>query len=221
MSSIFKYNAFEIAFAALCAGLAIFLTLYKAVLAFPILPYLKFELAEIPVVMAFLVTGPFTGLLSSVIYWIILTMVGEWTPIGPLMKFLAVAPTILGLWTGLFLSRKIKKGLSLLKSMIFSTVFAIIFRVIVTSLMNFLVLWVFFPFFLNLAAKYLNATIGFQSNSPYDVLLMTLAFTAVFNFLHSLLSIIPSYYLVIKAITKVKLMGVKKPWLQRIFSKTE
>ncbi|MEM1558553.1 MAG: hypothetical protein QXT26_05435 [Thermoproteota archaeon] len=212
-----RYSAFEIVLASLCAGLAIFLTVYKVVFAFPILPYLKFELAEIPVVMAFFVAGPLSGLLSSVIYWIILTMVGEWTPIGPLMKFLAVAPTILGLWAGFVLSRRIRKNPSILLSMTLGTILAVAVRIIVTSLMNFLVLWWFFPLFLDLAAKYLRATIGFQADSPYAILLMTLVFTAVFNVIHSLISIIPSYYLVVKAVVRVKSMGLKRPWLQRIF----
>ncbi|MEM1547477.1 MAG: ECF transporter S component [Thermoproteota archaeon] len=209
-----RYGVFEIVLAALCAGLTIFLTVYKVVFAFPILPYLKFELAEIPVVMAFLVAGPFSGLLSSVIYWIILTMVGEWTPIGPLMKFLAVASTILGLWAGFILSKRIKKNTNILLPMTLSTVLAIVARVVITSLMNFLVLWWLFPFFLNDAAKYLKATIGFQADSPYAVLLMTLVFTAVFNILHSFFSIIPSYYLV-KAV--VRSTGLKGCWFQRIF----
>ncbi|MEM3712386.1 MAG: ECF transporter S component [Thermoproteota archaeon] len=209
-------TTFEIVLAALCAGLAIFLTVYKVVFAFPILPYLKFELAEIPVVMAFLVAGPFSGLLSSVIYWIILMMVGEWTPIGPIMKFLAVVPTILGLWAGFILSKRIKKNPNILLPMTLGTVLAIVARVVVTSLMNFLVLWWLFPFFLNDAAKSLKTTIGFQADSPYAVLLMTLVFTAVFNIIHSFLSIIPSYYLV-KAVVRVKSIGLRRPWFQRIF----
>lgn len=211
------YSTFEIVLAALCAGLAIFLTVYKVVFAFPILPYLKFELAEIPVVLAFLVAGPFSGLLSSVIYWIILTMVGEWTPIGPLMKFSAVAPTILGLWAGFVLSRRIRKNPGILLSMTLGTILAVVARIIVTSLMNFIVLWWLFPSFLDLAAKYLKATIGFQADSPYSILLMTLVFTAVFNIIHSFISIIPSYYLVVKAVVRVKSIGLKKPWFQRIF----
>lgn len=216
MNRLIRYSVFEIVLAALCAGLAIFLTIYKVVFAFPILPYLKFELAEIPVVMAFLVAGPVSGLLSSVIYWIILTMVGEWTPIGPLMKFLAVTPTILGLWAGLALSKRIKKNPSIMLSIVLGTVLAIIARVVVTSLMNFLVLWWLFPFFLNLAAKYLKAAIGFQADSPFAILLMTLVFTAVFNILHSFLSIIPTYYLVTKAVIRVKPISLKRPWFQRI-----
>ncbi|MEM2286420.1 MAG: hypothetical protein QXS51_01365 [Thermoproteota archaeon] len=219
VNQFIRYSAFEIALAALCAGLAIFLTIYKVVFAFPILPYLKFELAEIPVIMAFLMAGPSPGLLSSVIYWIVLTMVGEWTPIGPLMKFLAVTPTILGLWAGLVLSKRLKKNSSVFLSMGLGILMAMAARVIVTSLMNFLVLWWLFPHFLSLAAKYLNATIGFQTDSPYAVLLMTLLFTAVFNILHSFFSIIPSYYLVVKAIMRVKPVNLKT-WFRRMFSES-
>jgi riboflavin transporter FmnP len=212
-----RRNTFEVVFAALCASLAIFMTLYKVVFAFPILPYLKFELAEIPVVIAFLVAGPFSGLLSSVIYWIILTLVGEWTPIGPAMKFLAVAPTILGLWAGFALSRRLRKNPSIAFSMSMGILLAMVSRVVVTSLMNLLVLWWLFPFFLDIAAKHLGATVGFQADSPSAVLTVTLFFTAFFNILHLFLSVIPSYYLVDKVITRVKPVGVRRAWIQRIF----
>ncbi|WP_205006293.1 hypothetical protein, partial [Escherichia coli] len=89
-------------------------------------------------------------------------------------------------------------------------------RILVTSLMNLLVLWWLFPFFLDLAANYLKATIGFQADSPYLVLLVTLVFTAVFNILHSLLSIIPSYFLIVKAVIRVRSTNLKKPWLQQV-----
>jgi riboflavin transporter FmnP len=209
-------GTFEVVFAALCASLAIFMTFYKVVFAFPILPYLKFELAEIPVVIAFLVAGPFSGLLSSVIYWIILTLVGEWTPIGPAMKFLAVAPTILGLWAGFALSRRLRKNPGIAMSMSVGIVLAMVARVIVTSLMNLLVLWWLFPFFLDIAANHLKAILGFQADSSYMVLLMTLVFTAVFNIMHLFLSVIPSYYLVVKAFARVKPVGLRKIWVQRV-----
>jgi len=219
-SLVHRYTTFEIVFAALCASLAIFLTLYKVVFAFPVLPYLEFELAEIPVVIAFLIGGPFPGLLSSVIYWIILTLVGKWTPIGPAMKFLAVAPTILGLWAGFALSRRLRKNPSIAFSMLMGIVLAMVARVVVTSLMNLLVLWWLFPFFLNEAAKYLSATIGFQADSPFAVLVVTLVFTALFNILHLFLSVIPSYYLVSKVIAHVKPMSVRGAWYQRTLSET-
>jgi len=215
----FQHDTFELVFAALCASLAVFLTLYKVVFAFPILPYLKFELAEIPVIIAFLVSGPFSGLLSSVIYWIILTLVGEWTPIGPAMKFLAVASTILGIWAGFVLSKRIRRN-SFRLSMFLGIVLAIVIRLIITSLMNFLVLWWLFPFFLDIAAKYLSVTIGFKADSPSAILVVTLVFTAFFNILHLFLSLIPSYYLVSRIVARVKPIGLRGAWVKKILSET-
>ena len=94
MSSQIKSRTLEVVFAAIFAGMAVLLSLTNLVLTYPILPYLRFELAEIPVIVVFLVAGPFPGLMSSVIYWAILNVVGEWIPIGPAMKFLSLAPTI-------------------------------------------------------------------------------------------------------------------------------
>jgi len=57
--------------------------------SFPLIPYLKFDIAEIPVVTAFLGFGPFPGFISALTYWLILNIFGEWAPIGPAMKFIA------------------------------------------------------------------------------------------------------------------------------------
>lgn len=213
-----KAETLDVCLAAVCAGLAIYMTISKFVFAFPIIPYLKFEFAEIPVVVAFFAAGPIWGLASSFIYWIVLTLVGEWTPLGPAMKFLAVMPMLVGLWTGYklhqgFLRRKWGwKGF-----LAISLPFAAVFRVIVTSFLNYIVLWYLFPFFLNIASTSIKATVGLDVPSPVAALIWTLIFTAAFNILHILLSIIPSY-IVVKMISKA---GITKLWITEIAKETD
>jgi len=131
-----------------------------------------------------------------------------------------VAPTVLGLWAGFALSRRLRKNPSIAFSMVMGIVLAMVARVVVTSLMNLLVLWWLFPFFLDMAAKYLSATVGFQAESPFAVLVVTLVFTALFNILHMFLSVIPSYYLVSKVITRVKPVSARGAWFQTTLSET-
>ena len=68
------------------AGLAALLALLPLSFSYPIIPYLKFDIAEIPVVLAFFLLGPEAGLISSIVYWVILLLVGSYTPLGPTMK---------------------------------------------------------------------------------------------------------------------------------------
>ena len=208
-----KAKTLNVCLAAVCASLAIYMTIFKLVFAFPIIPYLKFEFAEIPVVVAFFAAGPLWGLASSVIYWIILTMVGEWTPLGPAMKFLAVMPMLVGLWTGYKLHKGFLKGKWGVKGFLaLSLPLAAVFRVISTSLLNFVVLWYLFPFFLNIASASIKSTLGLNISSPVTALMWTLLFTATFNILHIPLSIIPSY-IVVKAASKA---GIAKLWISEI-----
>lgn len=207
--------------AAIFASLAVFLTLAKLVFPFPILPYLTFELAEIPVVVVFLIMGPVPGLTSAVIYWGILNVVGEWVPIGPAMKFLSIGPTLIGLWLGLVLyNRLFKKRNSVTASLGLSITMAIILRVLVTTLLNFVVLWYLFPFFLDLAAGSLKAALGLNISSSAVALGFALVFTAIFNVIHTFLSVLPSYA-ISKAVAQARIPGLKDIWIDRVTHGTE
>jgi predicted membrane protein len=79
------------------------------------------------------------------------------------------------------------------------------------------VLWYLFPFFLNIASTSIKATVGLDVPSPVAALIWTLIFTAAFNILHILLSIIPSY-IVVKMISKA---GITKLWITEIAKETD
>ena len=215
MSDAVKSRTLNIVLPAIFASLAVFMTLANIVFTFPILPYLRFELAEIPVVIVFLIMGPVPGLTSAGIYWAILNLVGEWVPIGPAMKFLSLAPTLVGLWIGISLYHRFFKGRKFgMATLGLGISFAIIARVIVTSLVNFVLLWYLFPSFLDIAVGSLTATLGLNISSPTAALLLTLLFTAIFNILHTFLSLLPSY-MVVKTVAQVKIAGLGDLWIDK------
>lgn len=156
--------------------------------------------------------GPIPGLSSTCIYWAILNFVGEWVPIGPAMKLLSLAPTLIGLWLGFELFKRLSRGRrSTIVPLGLSLSFGIILRVLVTSLLNFIILWYLFPFFLDVAAGSLISTLGINLTSQASTLLLTLFFTAIFNIIHTFLSFIPSY-MVVKAVANTKLAGLRNMW---------
>lgn len=221
MSGELRSTSLKIVMPAVFASLAVFMTLANLVFPFPILPYLRFELAEIPVIVVFLIMGPIPGLSSAVVYWGILNVVGEWVPIGPAMKLLSLGPTILGLWAGLLVYNKlIKKRNSVTASLGLSIAMGIIFRVLVTSLLNFVLLWYLFPFFLDLASGSIKAVLGLDISSSVTALAFALLFTALFNIIHTFLSVLPSYA-ISKTVAQARIPGLKAIWIDEATQSTD
>jgi len=211
-----KTSTIQISLSAICASLAVYMTLAHLVFPFPILPYLRFELAEIPVLVAFFTLGPFMGLTSSMIYWAVLNAFGEWVPIGPAMKLAALAPTIMGLWLGMYLADKIlHKQADSLTSIVLSIVLGILFRVITTTLLNFVVLWYLFPSFIEIAASSLKATLGLDLSSEVAKLIWILMFTSLFNVIHFFISFVSSYGIV-KSLELTGIPGLKALWIFKL-----
>ncbi len=188
-------------------GLAALMAALPLYLYFPIIPYLRFELAEIPVVLGFLVLGPETAALSSVVYWLVLLLVGEYSPIGPTMKFTAVICMVLGLWLGFRLRRSPRTGL------LIGSCLGCLFRVAAMSAFNYVVIVIMVPSFLETAAASISAVLGISFPNELTAFLAVLGFTAVFNIIHTILSIAPAYLLV-KAVIKAGGEGraIRKIW---------
>jgi len=168
------------------SALAVMLTSLRAEIPYPLLPYLKFDLAEIPVMIVLFILGPLPSLVTEVIHWIGLTITRGWI-LGPLMKFVAVVPMIVGFWLGVILYRKFSSGNSTIISFIIGNTVGIVLRVIVTSIANILVLLVVAPEWLEYARFALNS-VGIVTTSVFEVLMWTLLLTAIFNILHVPLS---------------------------------
>lgn len=186
-----------VAYVIVFSALAIVLTFSRAEIPYPLLPYLKFDFAEIPVMLALLLGGLIPGLTTGVIHWIGLSIARGWV-LGPLMKFLAVAPMVLGFWLGI----RIHKRKWTKRSVATAFLLGIIIRVIVCAITNTIVLLFIAPEFLKFSAACLKA-IGINVASTTDILLWTLALNGTFNALHAILSSVVAIVLFRAAATKL------------------
>lgn len=189
----------SIALSAVFSALSIMLTMINITIPFPLLPYLQFDFSEIPVTMAFFLIGPQYALLSTAIYWIVLTIrAGD--ILGPAMKGAAVTAMILGLWFASKINGSKEKNV---KSLISSgLVVGIVLRVIVMSVFNYAVFTVIAPFWLDYAAG-LVAALGLPTTSTAQTILWVLLMTGLYNLLHTALSMIPSVFVTEATITRV------------------
>ncbi len=190
----------SIALSAIFSALAVMLTMINITIPFPLLPYLKFDFSEIPVTIAFFLVGPRYALLSTAIYWIVLTIrAGD--ILGPAMKGAAVASMIIGLWVA---SKVTKGGKSNgVKSLITSgLVIGILLRVVVMSVFNYAVFTIIAPFWLDYATG-LVAALGLPTTSTSSTILWVLLLTGLYNLLHTALSMIPSVFITEATINRV------------------
>lgn len=185
------------------SALAIMLTSLKAEVPFPLLPYLKFDFAEIPVMITLFLFGPICSLITEVIHWIVLTVTRGWI-LGPLMKFLAVVPMIAGFWLGVTAYKKLRSGKkhSIAVLFIVGNAVGIVARVVVASIANVVVFLIVAPEWLGYAAHML-ALVGIVTTSVSEVLLWALLLTGVFNTLHVPLSSFVAVTILKGAITRM------------------
>ncbi len=194
------------------AAFSLVLAVLPLSLPFPPIPYLRFDPAEIPVFIALLGFGPASGMLATVVYFMALLAVGEFTPIGPTMKFLAVFSSLLGFWIG---SRIIgSRGLGPMVGA--GAVVGSIVRVVAMTAANYVVLVMMFPEFLSFATTTLSAFLGLNLAADINGLFLVLLFTAVYNILHMVFSLVPSV-LALNSISKAKaLETVWVPWVVKV-----
>jgi riboflavin transporter len=210
MSAAFTVR--RVAIGAVFGGLAFTMGFLPLSFPFPPIPYLKFDLAEIPAFLAAMVFGPSLGLVAAFSHFISLLFFGEWSPIGPLMKFLAVASSLAGFW----LVSKLVTGRGILVCSFGLGVSSILMRVVVMTVTNYIVLVVLLPDALEYGASTLSMMTGLPMNSFEEKLSLVLLFTALYNGLHIPVSMIPSY-IVAKSISPVSIrLGADYPWIVRI-----
>ena len=76
----------KIADIALFAGLSVAITILGIEIPYPILPYLKFDIAEIPIVILFFLEGFLASFVAETLHWIMLSISRGWV-LGPFMKY--------------------------------------------------------------------------------------------------------------------------------------
>jgi len=170
-------RALSVAVTAMMSALAVVISLLRLEAPFPVLTYLKFDLAEVPSVLTFLLAGPWWSYFCALMHAVGLLIRGS-DPLGASMKFLAVASMLAGMQLA---RRRWRVALAAATAL----------RVAAMSVANLLVLGFLFPGWLAYAERLLRAA-GVPVGGRGDVLLITLALTAVFNALHVLLSVVPS-----------------------------
>ncbi|MEM2211162.1 MAG: hypothetical protein QW372_07270 [Nitrososphaerales archaeon] len=206
-------NPYTLSASAIFGALAAIMAILPLSFPFPLIPYLKFDLAELPVIIAFLLYGPIPGLTSSIVYWLILNIVGSFAPIGPLMKFAAVISTIIGMWIGIKMYNKFTSTMKMITFLTLILSMSIVVRVLITTLANYIVIWILFPTFLEYAAKSLSGFLKVTFSTNFDKLILTLIITAIYNVIHVLLSIIPSYGIVAHILNRGIIVTIKEPWV--------
>jgi len=199
----------DITASASLAGLAVLLAALPLSFPFPPIPYLRFDLAEIPVFIALMGFGPFPGMLATLIYYGVLLVVGEFTPLGPTLKFLAVFSSMVGFWAGANVVRS--RGLT--KMVLAGSFAGAVARVLVMTAANYVVLAVLFPEFLQFATATLSAFVGDKLSADFHGLAIVLAFTAAYNIIHIVFSVAPSILALNYLNRASALSSVWVPWV--------
>lgn len=172
-----KTTSYKAAATAVMSALAIAISALRLEFPFYPLVFLKFDLAEIPSVLAFVLIGARWSYLCALFHFAGLLMRGS-DPLGASMKLAAVVSMLAGLQLA---RRRWKLALAS----------AMAARALAMSIANLAVLGFLFPAWLDFAWKLLTS-VGIPVRSRDEALLATLALTAVFNCLHVLLSAIPA-----------------------------
>ncbi|MEM1601913.1 MAG: ECF transporter S component [Candidatus Bathyarchaeia archaeon] len=191
-----------LAYIGVFSSLSIVLAISRVEISYPLLPYLKFDFAEVPVMIVFMLCGPVPAIVAEIIHWMGLTFrSGAW--IGPLMKFLAVISMIIGFWIGIKIGTKVmREKAGSLKIFLLGTIFGALLRVIVCTFTNIALFLYIDPRYLQFTGTILRA-MGLNVSSSLDILTWTLIFTGIFNMAHVPLSSVTSLLILKAALKKI------------------
>ena len=205
----------SIALSAVFSALAVMLTMTNLTIPFPLLPYLKFDFSEIPVTITFFLVGPQYSLLSTAIYWVVLT-IKDGDILGPAMKGASVASMIIGFW----IASRVTKGKNKSLSTMITSGMAIgaILRILVMSVFNYVVFTVIAPFWLDYAAG-LVAALGLPTTTHSQTIMYALLLTGIYNLLHTALSLIPSVFVAKASLSRIPYLS-SNSWISD-YRKTE
>lgn len=134
------------------AALAFVLTLYGPKIPFPLADFLYFQLWEIPIVVAFLLIGPKTGIAVAGLNALVLVMFFQGgLPAGPLYNLTALLAMMMGVYLPYKLATCKKEKSSYLKKHIAiitlaATALGAILRVAVMTVVNYFALPQTYPF---------------------------------------------------------------------------
>ena len=165
----------HIALVSIMGALALIFSILKLEVPFPVLTYLKFDLAEIPSFTAFFLCGLGCGSATAIIHFVGLLFRGS-DPLGASMKLAAVLSTIVGM----------KASKTLYGQIVFGT----FSRVLVMTIANAIYFYLIFPEYILYVENILSA------NGIGGGMLAVFVLTGIFNMIHSIFSIIVSWKIV-------------------------
>ncbi|GBC70445.1 hypothetical protein HRbin02_00212 [Candidatus Calditenuaceae archaeon HR02] len=202
-----RVNTKWIAGVAVLAALAYALSLMKLHLRYPLLPFLSFDISEIPDVLAYFMFGLSGGLVAAVAHWVALNF---GTPfhqlVGPTMKLLAVLSTMLGLEA----ASRIKGGSMVLNSV----ALALLSRTAIMAGATFILYYYLFPgVYLPFSRKVLSG-IGIAVESDLTLATVMVAFTSIFNIIHVFMSVLPAYAAYNRILATLPHLPSKRPILR-------
>ncbi len=220
--ALFARRSVSLSGGAVFGGMAALTTVVTANIqpSFPILPFLKFDPAELFSVLAFLIFGPVAGIITATFHWIFLTGTGTNGPLGPAAKYAAVLSTLFGLWLGgkiyQQLGRKNPRMFVALGSML--TV-AMIARIGIMLVVNYFIFTyvgpVIFGFnYLGFGQHTLKLTLGIEYTGTW-LLMVILLFTGVFNALQAIFSVVIPYVIFTPLSLRVPQIASGHPWISR------
>jgi len=190
--------------------------------SFPLLPFLKFDPAELFSVLAFLIFGPVPALITATVHWLFLTATGLDTPLGPAVKFVSVLSTLFGLWLGgLAYKRSGIKQYRNSTVLFFMLSFAIVSRVLILLVVNYFVFTYIGPVifginYLGFSQMTLQETLHMQFAGPSQVLTAMLVFTSIFNGLHAVFSVALPFIVMTPLSSLVPQLSSGHPWISRL-----
>ena len=157
-------------------------------LPYPLLPYLKFNIGEIPILIFLLAfKNIYATLILAVVQALGLLRIAVY-PVGVLFKFLAVISMILGFYIALK-----GGGRSSIKLLKVGLLYSIFFRVATMTLANFAFFYFFAPNFLKYAVSIVSGYLKFMPRGVLGQLTIILLLTAVFNIIHTVIDYLVSH----------------------------
>lgn len=174
----------KVAYVAVFGAIAAAISLLKVEIPFPILVWLKFDFAEIPDLIAYLLGGPWVGIATAFVHMLLLNIAAMHPIVGPAMKFLAVVSMIMGI--------SVLRTLRPNPGMWSSLAMAAVFRVIIMTLANIVCFYMFLPEVLKALPGILRPFFG-EIGSVEAALIIALGLTGIYNALHTVLTVVISY----------------------------
>ena len=170
---------------------------------FPLLPFLKFDLAEIPDTISLLLFGWKYGLLTAVAHWFALVVTASGLALSPppipqLMKLLAV----LGMFLGISVAQHVYRNpRSEKRKIAVITSAGVVSRVLVMAPVVFILYYILFPETYLAFGKKVLTSVGIKVTGNLIAASLITLFTSIFNAV-SAAYLIPLSYSITKAVRK-------------------